>query len=120
MTNFGILVVFGLVAYNRYAKRWASKTGRYSVPGRITWSERIALSKGSKMLVSYSYSVAGKPFVGEVPQRYWDTEDPGFSRIEKPPSHFDIIGSTLFFWLLLPLLGVNVVSGYVYWLINLA
>ena len=139
MTNLGILVLFGLVAYNRYAKRWASKTGRYSVPGKITWSERIALSKGSKMLVSYSYNVAGNLYVGEVPQKYWDMDkfiadhpkgkevtvyfapkDPNFSRIEQPPSHFDIIGSTLLYWLLLPLLGINLVSAYLHWLVKIA
>lgn len=140
ITNASILFVFGLISYDTYAKRWAAKTGRFFVEGVITFSEMMDTGqRGRAMQVSYSYYFNGTKHVGEVPGKVWGAEqfvldhpkgkavtvyyapkDSWFSRINKPPSHIDIIGNTVFMWLLFPMVGINMVSGYLYWLKYLA
>lgn len=39
--NLLISIIFGLAAYNIYAKRWSAKSGQYSTKGHITWSEMV-------------------------------------------------------------------------------
>eukprot|EP00494_Astrolonche_serrata_P029957 UN30224 len=90
-----------------------------------------------RMLVSYSYHVNTQLFNGEVPQKfsaadqyvanhpkgkevtvYFAPKDPGFSRINSPPTHFDIIGSTAMLYAVLPFFALNAVSGYLFWIFN--
>ena len=135
-TNVIVVCVFGLVAYDRYAKRWSAKTGNYSVPGKITWSERMLIGK-KRTLISYSYRVAGTLYNGEIHPPFhridetirdypkgkeitvfYAQKDPGFSRVDKPAGHFDIIGTSVMYWLVLPALFANFVSGFIYAVAN--
>lgn len=136
--NTLVLISFGLACYNKYAKRWSAKSGSYTVPGHITWSEIIE-GKGKKALISYSYYVDGLLYNGEISAPllqkeqavyenpkgkkivvYYSRKDHGFSRAGKPPTHLDIIGSTLVVYLVLPFVLLNIVSGYFYWLISVS
>jgi len=133
--NLLIFIVFGLAAYNTYAKRWSAKSGKHSTKGHITWSEIMPEKKHA--LISYSYTVNGTLYNGELsisPFRvertikenprgkeviiYYSKKDPGFSKAYKPPNHYQIIGSSLLQYLLIPISLVNIVTIYFYWLVN--
>ncbi len=128
--NALILIVFGLASYDKYAKRWSAKSGKNIVSGHITWSELIDTRRA---LISYSYHVNGVLYNGEIripamqkeeminkyPKGkeinvYYATKDPGFSRVDRPPSHLDIIGSTVFWYLLFPLGAINLFFGPIF------
>ena len=135
--NLPIVLAFGLVTYNAYAQRWGAKTGRYSTRGHITWSGRIPGGK-PPYLVSYSYHVDGVlyngqlyiPFyrvdktikqnpVGKEIIVYYARKEPGFSRAFKPPDHYQIIGSSLLAYLLVPLFLFNLIFAFIYMLANI-
>jgi hypothetical protein len=136
--NSLILVIFGLASYNKYANRWSAKTGNFNTPGHITWSEIIG-GQTRKALISYSYYVESKLYNGEISAPplqkeqavidnpkgkeivvYYSDKDHGFSRANKPPSHQDIIGSTIVQYLLLPFVLLNIPLGYFYWLFSVS
>ena len=138
ITNIPILIVFGLICYNTYAKRWSAKTGKYSTTGRITWSE-IYYTKNRHALISYTYAVNGKNYNGEMTVSpfkmektvkenpkgkeitvYYSKKDPGFSQANKPPSHFKIIGKSFVYYFVIPFSLINLFSVYFYWLINIS
>jgi len=138
-TNLVIILFFGLIAYNIYAKRWSAKSGSHYVRGRITWSELIRGTRYAQALISYSYYVDGIPYNGELyvsPFRmektikenpkgkeitvYYSIKDPGFSRAYKPPSHVQIIGASVINFLLLPGILINIIAMYFYWLIDVS
>ncbi len=137
-TNTVIFIFFGLVAYNTYAKRWTAKTGKYKTKGRITWSGEMPGAK-PPYLVSYSYNVNGALYNGELyvpPFRvkktikenpkgknitvYYAIKDHGFSQANRPPSHAQIIGKSALQYLIAPLLLVNLISIYIFWLANIS
>ncbi len=138
VANILILVIFGLAAYDKYARRWSAKSGKHSVTGRITWSELIQMRRGNRALVSYSYRVDNKLYngtiripafqeakiVNENPKGkeiviYYSNKDHGFSRAYQPPTHLDIIGTTVLVYLLLPFVLINSVSWFIYWLFSI-
>ncbi len=113
ITNTVIFSLFGLAAYNTYAKRWSAKTGKYKTKGRITWSGETPGTK-PPYLVSYSYNVDGSLYNGELyvpPFRvkktiqdnpkgkeipvYYAIKDHGFSQAYRPPNHAKIIGKSV-------------------------
>lgn len=133
-TDAVILTVFGLASYDKYARRWSARSGVYSVPGKNTWHEIIY---NRRALISYSYRVDEVLFNGEIRipplnkeklitrypkgttvKAYYSPKDPGFSRVDTPPDHFDIVGTTVFWYLLLPFVLLNIVSGFLYGLVN--
>jgi len=135
-TNLAVFILFGLASYDTYAKRWSAKTGKYKTTGRITWSGEIPGNK-PPYLVSYSYNIDGALYNGELyipPYRvkktleenpkgkeitiYYAAKDHGFSRALKPPNHSQIIGKSVFQYLIIPIIFVNIFSIYLYWLIN--
>jgi hypothetical protein len=137
IANLLIFIVFGLASYNTYAKRWSAKSGHYYTTGRITWSENYQMQGQRHSLVSYSYTVDGTLYNGEIyvsPFRakkiveenpkgkeltvYYSKKDPGFSKAYKPPNHLNIIGKSVIQYLLIPTVLVNIVTIYFYWLIN--
>ena len=88
-------------------------------------------------LVSYSYNVNGALYNGELnisPFRvkktiesnpkgkeiivYYANKDHGFSQAYKPPSHIQIIGKSILQYLILPMIFINLLSMYFYWLVN--
>jgi hypothetical protein len=132
--NTPIFIFFGLFAYNAYAKRWSAKTGKHSTQGHVTWSGEIPGGK-PPYLVSYSYYVDGILYNGQLsiplfsaekiikqnPKGkeivvYYAKKEPGFSQANKPPSHAQIIGSSLITHLVLPLFLINMIFSYIYWL----
>ena len=136
--NTLIFIISGLAFYNRYAKRWSAKSGDFNTPGHITWSESFG-GQTNKALISYSYYVEGKLHNGEISAQplqkeqavidnpkgkeivvYYSAKDHGFSRANKPPSHLDIIGSTIVQYLLLPFVLINIPAGYFYWLFSVS
>jgi len=138
LVNTPILIAFGIAAYDAYAKRWSAKSGRYTTKGRITWS---GIMPGAKppVLISYSYTVRGALYTGvlhvspfrikktieENPKGkevtiYYSNKDPEFSQAFKPPNHFQIVGTSVLQYLLLPLVLVNIFSIYFYWLVNVS
>ena len=138
ITNSAILILFGLVAYNTYAKRWGAKTGKYKTKGRITWSGETPGTK-PPYLVSYSYNVEGSLYNGELyvpPFRvkktiednpkgkeitvYYAIKDHGFSQAYRPPSHMQVIGKSMLQYLIAPLIFVNLISVYIFWLANVS
>ncbi len=133
--NIMIVIVFGLMAYNKYAKRWSAMTGKHSTLGRITWSQYVEENK--RVLISYAYSVDGVPYNGEIPAIsfntkkvlarypkgkeitvYYAAKDPAFSKTGKPPSHAELISSILWY-LTLPLSLINIPSIFLYWLVSI-
>ena len=103
-------------------------------PGRN--SSRL-IDKDYKAVISYSYKVDDDKYHGELkaPHHkaveivennpkgkemvvYYSKKDPWFSIANRPPSHFDIIGSTIAIYLLLPFVLVNLVYGYIFWLVR--
>ena len=138
ITNLIIFIFFGLVAYDTYAKRWSSKTGKYKTIGRITWSGETP-GTNPPYLVSYSYNIDGALYIGELyvpPYRvkktleenpkgkeitvYYAAKDHGFSRAHKPPNHAQIIGKSVLQYLIVPIVFVNIISIYVFWLVNVS
>ena len=138
ITNLIIFIIFGLVAYDTYAKRWSAKTGKHKTTGRITWSGETPGTK-PPYLVSYSYNVECALYNGELyvpPYRvkktieenpkgkqitvYYAEKDHRFSRAYKPPNHTQIIGKSLLQYLVAPLLLVNFISIYIFWLVNVS
>ena len=143
ITNIPILIIFGLICYNTYAKRWSASTGKYSTIGRITWSE-IYYGKNTQILnkhalISYAYSVEGKTYNGvitvspfkmektveENPKGkevlvYYSKKDPEFSQAYKPPNHFRIIGKSFIQYFFIPFILINLFSAYFHWLINVS
>jgi len=136
ITNSIIFILFGLAAYDTYTKRWSAKTGNYKTMGRITWSGEVPGAK-PPYLVSYSYNVEGvlyngvlhvpayriKKTIQENPKGkeitvYYAAKDHGFSRAYRPPNHIQIIGKSVLQYLLAPLLFINVISIYIFWLVN--
>ena len=136
--NIPIFILFGLMAYNAYAKRWSAITGKHSTKGKITWSGKIPGGK-PPYLVSYSYYVNGvlynsqlriSPFradkiIKENPRGkeitvYYANKDPGFSNAFKPPMNYQIIGSTIIQYLILPLVFINAIFSFIFWLLNAA
>ena len=137
-TNTILVIIFGLAAYNIYAQRWSAKSGKYSTKGRITWSGEVPGAK-PPYLVSYSYNVDGALYNGELyvpPFRvkktiesnpkgkevivYYANKDHGFSQANKPPSHFQIIGKSILQYLILPMVFINLISMYFYWLVDVS
>jgi len=133
--NILIVIIFGLMAYNKYAKRWSAMSGRYSTQGRITWSQYLEENK--RVLISYAYSVNGISYNGEIPgvlfntkkvlarypkgktiTVYYAAKDPAYSRAEKPPAYAQLVSSTLWY-LILPLCLINIPSIYLYWLVSI-
>ena len=138
VTNIPVLIIFGLACYSAYAKRWSAKSGKHSTTGRITWSE-IFRFKNKHALISYTYSVDGKPYNGEIhvpPFRmdktvkenpkgkeilvYYSKKEPGFSQANKPPSHYQIVGKSFFQYLVIPFTLINLFSAYFHWLVNVS
>lgn len=136
LVNTPILILFGLVTYNAYAKRWSAKTGKHSTNGKITWSGKIPGGK-PPYLVSYSYYVDGTLYNGQLsiplltadkaieqnPKGkeivvYYSKKEPGFSQAHKPPNHTQIIGKSLITHLILPLFLINIIFTFIYWLAN--
>lgn len=122
------------MAYNSYAKRWSAKTGKHSTKGRITWSGKIPEGK-PPYLVSYSYHVNSTLYNGQIkmpllnPDKiinenpkgkeitvYYSLKDPDFSNAYKPPSHSIIISSTILQYLIFPLVLINTITIFIYWL----
>lgn len=136
LVNTPIFIFFGLVTYNAYAKRWSAHTGKHSTRGHITWSGEIPGGK-PPYLVSYSYHVDGTLYNGQLnislltadktirenPKGkeivvYYAKKEPGFSQANKPPNHAQIIGNSLLTHLILPLLLINFIFTFIYWLAN--
>ena len=42
LANGLFIILFGMIAYNTYAKRWSAKTGRFFTEAKITWSEPVS------------------------------------------------------------------------------
>ncbi len=137
-TNTIVFIIFGLAAYNIYAKRWSAKSGKFSTTGRITWSAEMPGAK-PPYLVSYSYNVDGALYNGELyvpPFRvkktiennpkgkevivYYANKDHGFSQVNKPPNHFQIIGKSILQYLILPMVFINLISMCIYWLVDVS
>jgi len=140
-------VVFGLKAYDIFAKAWPASTGNYVTEGKITWSEfitpEVVLAKKALFnapnegLISYSYRVNGIQHNGTIPthtltqtevdtylykgadiQVFYAPKRPSYSRGRKPPSPW-MIGSDIFsLWLILPLLAINAISFFIWFLAN--
>ena len=64
-----IFMVISLWSYNRYAKRWDSALGRYSVKG--TYTRVDYNSAHSTYIVSYGYTVNGKRYAGSINRSIW-------------------------------------------------
>jgi len=130
--NTPIFIIFGLVTYNAYAKRWSAKSGKYSTKGHITWSGKIPGGK-PPYLVSYSYYVDGTLYNGQInvsliaPEKtieknpkgkeltiYYAKKDPSFSQANKPPNHAQIIGNSVITHLFLPLGLINIIFTFIY------
>ncbi len=138
ITNLIIIIIFGLVAYNIYAKRWSAKSGKYSTKGYITWSGKIPGGK-PPYLISYSYNINKvmyngvlhvSPFRAEEEIKknpkgkeiivYYSDKDHGFSQAYRPPNHHNIIGQSVLQYLIAPLFLINLISAYAYWLISVS
>jgi len=132
--NLPILILFTLMAYDAYAKKWSAKTGKYKTTGRITWSGSVDYKHS---LISYSYTVNGTHYNGTFPPSpfmmkklfekypkgkeikvYYSCKDPGYSTPNWPPSHSQIIGDTVIKYLIAPLLFFNIVFMYIHFLFN--
>jgi len=134
--NIPVLILFGLVAYNAYTRRWSAKTGKHSTNGHITWSGKIPGGR-PPYLVSYSCYVDGTLYNGQINLPflsvdriiennskgkeiivYYAKKEPGFSKAFRPPNHYQIIGNSLITHLLLPLFFINLIFTFIYWLAN--
>ena len=132
--NTPIFILFGLVTYSAYAKRWSAKSGKHSTKGHITWSGKIPGGK-PPYLVSYSYQVDGALYNGQIniplltPDKtiekhpkgkeitiYYAKKDPSFSKANTPSSHAQIVGNSLLTHLLFPLGLINIIFTFIYWL----
>ena len=140
-------VIFGLKAYDVFAKAWPASTGNYVTRGKITWSEFITpevvlakktlLNAPNEGLISYSYRVNGVQHNGTIPtqkltqievdtylykgadiQVYYAPKRPSYSHGRKPPSQGKIGSETFSLWLSLPLLVINGLSFFIWFLAN--
>ena len=138
LANGLFIILFGMIAYNTYAKRWSAKTGQFFTEAKITWSELTTNSKGqSKALIRYNYNVNGVLHNGVIPAHtlrplslvdehpkgklitvYFSQKDHGYSTAHKPPTHVDIIMSVIGMYLMLPVLIYNCIAFFIYWLAN--
>ena len=136
LANGLFIILFGMIAYNTYAKRWSAKTGRFFTEAKITWSELTTNSKGqNSALISYSYYVDGALHNGVIPSHtlkpqslveehpkgklitvYFSQKDPDYSTAHKPPTHVDIIMSVIGMYLMLPVIIYNCIVFFIYWL----
>jgi hypothetical protein len=60
-----ITIIIFLWSYDRYAKRWSTALGRYSVEGAYSRVDYIA-GEGASYMVSYGYTVDGKRYFGAI------------------------------------------------------
>jgi len=140
-------VAFALKTYDVFARIWPTTTGKYSVRGTITWSEFVApelvllkralTDSPNEGLISYSYRVNGcqhngtistdKLTQGDVDQHlykgaeidvYYSPKLPQFSYGRNPPSQAKIAGEIAAKWFVVPVLVLNSLSFYIWFLAN--
>ena len=139
--------ILGLKAYDIFAKVWPATTGNYVVEGKITWSEFInpgillakkaVFNAPNEGLISYSYRVNGVQHNGTIPtikltqtevdkylykgaeiQVYYSPRKPSYSYGRRPPSQWAIGADIFSLWFLIPLLVINALSFFIWFLAN--
>lgn len=140
-------VGFGLKTYDVFAKIWPATTGKHVVRGVITWSEFVApelillkqaiTSAPNEGLISYSYSAGGCQHNGTIPTDkltqaevdkhlykgaeidvYYSPRLPQYSYGRNAPSQAKIGGEITARWFVLPVLVLNSLSFYIWFLAN--
>jgi hypothetical protein len=129
--------------YKSLLEKKSASTGKHNTEGKITWSEYGLFAKDrsdlmvKEALVSYSYKVNGKLYVGELgasvfrqaqlarqnPEGsaltvYYSIDDPSFSKGHFPPSLLDIFVLILLRFCI-AICMLNIAPAYIWWLINL-
>lgn len=139
--NVGVLALFGMKAYDIYAKTWLASSGKYSTEARITYTEFRDNSQYTRMLgnlpnegmICYAYRVDGHLYTGTLPpdnlsQSYVDQHLKPGSKItvyfspkapqhafpNEPPSAKALMRHATATWLFTPLVLINV-AGYFIW-----
>ncbi len=141
--NVTLFLFFIPFFYKSLLKKKSASTGNHYTEGKITWSEYGLFAKDrsdlivKEALVSYSYKVNGKLYVGELgtsifrqaqlaqqnPEGstltvYYSIDDPSFSKGHFPPNLLDIFILVLLrFCIAIGM--VNIIPAYIWWLINL-
>ena len=139
-----LAVMFALLTYYRYAKRWSATLGEEVVKGSVHRADFVLDGHVGQWLVSYGYEVRGRRYFDSFEARdfkaraneaglekfresypigyrltvfYWK-EDPSVHWLHKPPSKGAILHKALDVPLLVLVL-TNVPLLFVHWLISM-
>ena len=138
--NVVLWIGFGLLAWDVFAKRWPAMSGRYRTNGHITWSEASTDQKGKETaLISYSYNIDNKLYNGtiswnnfnahklveEYPKGksvkvYYSPRKVSYSKVDMPPTYPRLLFDSFFYYLLLPVVMINLPSWFFWYIFTQA